>query len=346
MREAVEVLTPTYAAVELARARCMLGSRAEVPDDEAVELLRAALETALDRGALGIQRRARAALARRGRPDESGRDAQRCPTSTERRIVELAAAGLGVRDVAQQLFLTPGTVQAVLESTSGNGFKFVLKCGGGSSVTDNREDPVTQQQMVPPAVSRAEPLRGLCGGSVQLPGDPAYDMARSPWNLQMRDYPAAVAYPAFPDEVAEVLRAAAAAGLQVAAQGTGHGAPPLEGRLGDAVLLRTSAMTELDIDADRRTVRAGRRRAVGRPRRRRRTARAGRPAPVVPGRRGGRLLPRRRHRLVRPEAGAAVQRGHAPSSWCSPTGRSCGRPPTGTPSCSGRCAAERPRWAS
>jgi FAD/FMN-containing dehydrogenase len=116
---------------------------------------------------------------------------------------------------------------------------------------------VTQQQMETPALSRAESLRGLCGGSVQLPGDPAYDMARSPWNLQMHDYPAAVAYPAFPDEVAEVLRAAAAAGLHVAAQGTGHGAPPLEGRLGDAVLLRTSAMTELEIDTDRRTVRAG-----------------------------------------------------------------------------------------
>ena len=54
---------------------------------------------------------------------------------------------------------------------------------------------MTQEEMAPSAVSRAEPLRGLCGGSVQLPGDPAYDMARSPWNLQMRDYPAAVAYP-------------------------------------------------------------------------------------------------------------------------------------------------------
>ncbi|MFD2093068.1 FAD-binding oxidoreductase [Blastococcus deserti] len=116
---------------------------------------------------------------------------------------------------------------------------------------------MTQQQMATTAPSRAEALRGLCGGSVQLPGDPAYDMARSPWNLQMRDHPAAVAYPAFPDEVAEVLRAAAAAGLKVAPQGTGHGAPPLEGRLADAVLLRTSAMTELDVDPDRRTVRAG-----------------------------------------------------------------------------------------
>jgi FAD/FMN-containing dehydrogenase len=116
---------------------------------------------------------------------------------------------------------------------------------------------VTQQQIQTATVSLAEPLRGLCGGSVQLPGDAAYDMARSPWNLQMSDHPAAVAYPAFPDEVAEVLRAAAAAGLRVAAQGTGHGAPPLGGRLGDAVLLRTSAMTELAVDVARRTVRAG-----------------------------------------------------------------------------------------
>jgi FAD/FMN-containing dehydrogenase len=116
---------------------------------------------------------------------------------------------------------------------------------------------VTQQQIPTARPARAARLRGLCGGSVQLPGDPAYDMARSPWNLQMRDFPAAVAYPAFPDEVAEVLVAAGESGLQVAAQGTGHGAPPLEGRLGDAVLLRTSAMTELEIDADRRSVRAG-----------------------------------------------------------------------------------------
>ncbi|MFP5372960.1 MAG: FAD-binding oxidoreductase, partial [Actinomycetes bacterium] len=116
---------------------------------------------------------------------------------------------------------------------------------------------MTQQQGTTATPSRAEGLRGLCGGSVQLPGDPAYDMARSPWNLQMREHPAAVAYPAFPDEVAEVLRAASAAGLRVAAQGTGHGAPPLEGRLADAVLLRTSAMTDLQIDVDRRSVRAG-----------------------------------------------------------------------------------------
>ena len=84
---------------------------------------------------------------------------------------------------------------------------------------------MTQQQVPTTPRSRAESLRGLCGGSVHLPGDPAYDMARSPWNLQVVDLPAAVTYPAFPDEVAEVLRAATAAGLAVAPQGTGHGAP-------------------------------------------------------------------------------------------------------------------------
>ena len=110
-------------------------------------------------------------------------------------------------------------------------------------------------ESAPLAPSGAELLRGLCGGAVHLPDDPAYDEARMPWNLQAASHPAAVAYPAFPQEVSTVLRAAASAGLQVAPQGTGHGAPPLAGHLSDAVLLRTSAMTELRVDAARRTAR-------------------------------------------------------------------------------------------
>ncbi len=112
-------------------------------------------------------------------------------------------------------------------------------------------------EAVPFAAAGAEALRGLCGGAVHLPGDPAFDEVRWPWNLQVDARPAAVAYPAFPAEVADVVRAAASVGLRVAPQGTGHGAPPLAGRLEDAVLLRTSAMTELRIDAERRTARVG-----------------------------------------------------------------------------------------
>src|SRR6476620_10068322 len=84
-------------------------------------------------------------------------------------------------------------------------------------------------------VQQAEGLRPLAGGAVHLP---------------------AVAYPADPHEVARIVRAAAAAGLRVAPLGTGHGAPPLAGRLGDAVLLRTSAMTGLRVDVTGRTARA------------------------------------------------------------------------------------------
>jgi len=118
--------------------------------------------------------------------------------------------------------------------------------------------------MTPPTAStraanpeRLAGLRRFCGGAVYLPGDPQYDDARRPWNLRADDRPAAVAYPAFPDEVAELVRGAAAAGLRVAPQGTGHGAPPLSGQLGEAVLLRTSAMTEVRIDAANRTARVG-----------------------------------------------------------------------------------------
>jgi FAD/FMN-containing dehydrogenase len=101
-----------------------------------------------------------------------------------------------------------------------------------------------------------EGLRQLCGGAVHLPGDPGYDAARMPWNVAVPQHPAAVAYPADADEVVEVVRAAAAAGLRVAPQGTGHNAGPL-GDLSDTVLVRTSAMREVTVDATSRTARVG-----------------------------------------------------------------------------------------
>ncbi len=97
-------------------------------------------------------------------------------------------------------------------------------------------------------------LRGLCAGAVHLPGDPGYDAARTPWNVAVDQRPAAVAYPADADEVSAVVRVAAACGLRVAPQGTGHNAGPL-GRLDDVVLLRTSAMTGVHIDAENRVAR-------------------------------------------------------------------------------------------
>ena len=105
-----------------------------------------------------------------------------------------------------------------------------------------------------PQTTRAATLRGLCAGAIHLPGDPGYDEARMPWNVAVDQRPAAVAYPANADEVSAVVRAAAAAGLRVAPQGTGHNAGPL-GPLDDVVLLRTSAMTAVEIDAERQIAR-------------------------------------------------------------------------------------------
>ena len=108
----------------------------------------------------------------------------------------------------------------------------------------------------PIATDRASSLRGLCAGAVHLPGDPGYDAARMPWNVAFDQRPAAVAYPATPAEASDVVLAARRAGLRVAPQSTGHNPGPLISRgLDDVVVLRTSAMTAVSIDAATRTAR-------------------------------------------------------------------------------------------
>ncbi len=102
--------------------------------------------------------------------------------------------------------------------------------------------------------TRASVLQGLCGGAVHLPGDAGYDDARLPWNVAVDQRPAAVAYPASAEEVAEVVRAARRAGLRVAAQSTGHNAGPLA-PLDDAVLVRTSAMRSVTIHPESQVAR-------------------------------------------------------------------------------------------
>ena len=87
-------------------------------------------------------------------------------------------------------------------------------------------------------------------------GDPDWDDARSTFNLLDDQEPAAIAFPRDEDEVAAVVTYARANGLRVAAQATGHNATPL-GRLEDTLILNTSQLTGVDIDADARRVRVG-----------------------------------------------------------------------------------------
>jgi hypothetical protein len=95
----------------------------------------------------------------------------------------------------------------------------------------------------------AAALRGLAGGRVYLPGDPAYDEARMPWNVAVDQRPAAVALPRTAAEVSQLVRVAAQNGLTVAPQSTGHNAGPLAMQgLEDTVIVRLSEMTEVTVD--------------------------------------------------------------------------------------------------
>jgi DNA-binding SARP family transcriptional activator len=120
LREAVELLSGSEATLEFARAQTALGCSREVGDHEAIPLLRAALAAARACGARSVAQDAAQELALRGhRPEESSDDSGPRLTIRQRRVLELAADGLEVNEVAQRLFLTPGTVRAVLESVGG-----------------------------------------------------------------------------------------------------------------------------------------------------------------------------------------------------------------------------------
>ncbi|HVO55701.1 MAG TPA: FAD-binding oxidoreductase [Solirubrobacterales bacterium] len=86
--------------------------------------------------------------------------------------------------------------------------------------------------------------------------DSGWDANRLAFNVLLDQQPAGIALPSSADEVAAVVRAAAADGKRVAAQRTGHMAAPL-GSLADTVLLRTDGLDEVAIDAEAGTARVG-----------------------------------------------------------------------------------------
>ena len=293
VEEAVALLETTRNRLDLARGLCALGEHCvSTTPDRARDLLGRALDLAETCTADRLRSTVSARLAELG-VDVPAAPRQRASlTASERRIAELAADGVAFPEIAQSLFVTTRTVTTIVGSVSERlgaasprelrtaldrllrrltrlkstpsrsqaPAARVVERPGRDASTQRGEPTMTIESTAPTGSSPVEPsgkacrLRGLCAGAVHLPGDPGYDEARMPWNVAVDQRPAAVAYPACADEVSEIVRAAAASGLRVAPQGTGHNAGPL-GRLDDVVLLRTSAMTGVHIDPARRIAR-------------------------------------------------------------------------------------------
>lgn len=96
-------------------------------------------------------------------------------------------------------------------------------------------------------------LRDQVATHVALPGEPGYERC-TPWNVAAPVTPAAVVLATTPEDVAATVRFAAAHGFTVTVQATGHGAV---GVGADTILVQTSAMKHVAVDALKRTARVG-----------------------------------------------------------------------------------------
>src|SRR5918995_2237827 len=100
-------------------------------------------------------------------------------------------------------------------------------------------------------------LDSQLAGSLSVPGDPGWDAARTAWNLAVDQRPVAVVVAGSVGDIAQTVRAAKRLGLAVAPQGTGHNAGPLSAKngLADAILVRTSELRGVQVDAEQQFAR-------------------------------------------------------------------------------------------
>lgn len=97
-------------------------------------------------------------------------------------------------------------------------------------------------------------LAATLPGAVLAPGDPGWQEASAAWVRSVDQRPAAVVTVADAEDVVATVRWAARHGLTVSAQPVGHGAT---GALDETVLIRTRALSDITVDAERRVARVG-----------------------------------------------------------------------------------------
>jgi hypothetical protein len=92
-----------------------------------------------------------------------------------------------------------------------------------------------------------EGLRARLTGELVLPGDPGWDAARRAWHLVVDQRPEFVVSAETVADVVAVVTYAAAEGLRVVPQTTGHGAPAMQAISG-CILLKTERMNGVEVD--------------------------------------------------------------------------------------------------
>ena len=105
------------------------------------------------------------------------------------------------------------------------------------------------------ASRQIEQLRGTLHGTLVMPRDPDYDEARRVWNGTVDKRPAMILYCADADDVVAAVRFARSIDARVAVRSGGHNVAGLS--VCDAgIVIDLSRMKRIDVDADRRVVRA------------------------------------------------------------------------------------------
>jgi hypothetical protein len=126
-------------------------------------------------------------------------------------------------------------------------------CNEWFFITLSGANPIMDQLLQPLSASRdihAESLRAQLQGSLILPGDADYDMARAAWNLTVDQQPAMIVTAHTVNDVVTAVRFARQYDIPVAVQATGHG---IARKADGALLLLTSAMNAVTVDAAAQT---------------------------------------------------------------------------------------------
>lgn len=113
--------------------------------------------------------------------------------------------------------------------------------------------PATRTDLRPAGAAAVRALQDAVPG-VHLPGSDAYAALTTTSNLMHPVSPLAVVAATGPADVSATVRLAAAFGVQVAVQGTGHGATE---EMRDAILVHTGALDELTVHPQERWARIG-----------------------------------------------------------------------------------------